>query len=288
MSHPYATPGRLTLKCVKTHVYHKASSFSYQNSKIEISSYKTSAACALTDGSRAILHKKNGPDPEFEEGASYILRKSIISKRYGRLYLLLERKYKFRTAPINIPEEAERAAKDALCPPSALVTGEEEDIFSKNGYLSLQGKVEKLHKPRMTRSEIPILDLKLRCGASLLDVSLWRDEALTNLHEEDQVEISHLHASLLPKGNGKFNSSAFTTIKIEEPEIKKEEIEVIGVTEDQGNYTLLTEDDKTYEVPASFYSGNFADLIKQLPMRLSITHKNNHVMEINAVENDNE
>lgn len=66
----------------------------------------------------------------------------------------------------------------------------------------------------MTRSEIPILDLKLRCGASLLDVSLWRDEALTNLHEDDQLEISHLHASLDPKGNGKFNSSAYTTIKV--------------------------------------------------------------------------
>lgn len=70
--------------------------------------------------------------------------------------------------------------------------------------------------------------------------------------------------------------------------MKKEEIEVIGVTEHEGNYTLLTVDDDTYEVPASFYSGHFADLIKELPMKLSITHKNKRVMEITALDNNNE
>ncbi len=59
-------------------------------------------------------------------------------------------------------------------------------------------------------SDVPVLDLKLNCGERLLDVSLWRDEALSELH----VHLSHLHATILPSGNGKFQSSNYTTIKV--------------------------------------------------------------------------
>ncbi len=54
-------------------------------------------------------------------------------------------------------------------------------------------------------SDVPVLDLKLKCGERLLDVSLWRDEALSELHEGDDVHLSHLHATILPSGNGKFS-----------------------------------------------------------------------------------
>ncbi len=63
-------------------------------------------------------------------------------------------------------------------------------------------------------SDVPVLDLKLNCGERLLDVSLWRDEALSELHEGDYVHLSHLHATILPSGNGKFQSSNYTTIKV--------------------------------------------------------------------------
>lgn len=42
-----------------------------------------------------------------------------------------------------ITEEAERAAKEVLYPPSPFVTGEEQ-IFTSPGYLSLQGNIEKV------------------------------------------------------------------------------------------------------------------------------------------------
>ncbi len=145
MAHPYSTPQKLTLKCVRTRLLEKACSFVRRGFKIEISTQHTSTICALTDGNRAILHKKNGSYPEFEEGASYILKNCTLSDRHGRLYLLVGRStLKFRTGPLNISEEAERAAVDAIHPPSYSVTGEEEDLFSRSGYLSLQGKVEKV------------------------------------------------------------------------------------------------------------------------------------------------
>ncbi len=51
-------------------------------------------------------------------------------------------KLKFKTMPQDISGEAHNAAKEALCPSSASVTGEEQDIFSRGGYLSLQGQIK--------------------------------------------------------------------------------------------------------------------------------------------------
>ncbi len=134
MAHPYSTPQKLTLKCVRTRLFEKACSFVRRGFKIAISTQHTSTIWALTDGNRAILHKKN-----------FILKNCTLSDRHGRLYLLVGRStLKFRTGPLNISEDAERAAVDAIHPPSYSATGEEEDLFSRSGYLSLQGKVEKV------------------------------------------------------------------------------------------------------------------------------------------------
>lgn len=145
MAHPYSTPLKLTFKCVQTRTNKKAASFVSKGSTIEISNFNTFTVCALTDGSRAILHKKNGPTPEFEAGDFYILKNCTLSNKHGQDYLLLGRtSMKFRTAPLVVTEEAEKAALDALCPPSPFATGEEEDLFVRSGYLSLRGKVEKV------------------------------------------------------------------------------------------------------------------------------------------------
>lgn len=50
---------------------------------------------------------------------------------------------KFKTTPLAITEEAKKAAKEALCPPSPLKTGE-DDIFDNGSYLSLQEQIEKV------------------------------------------------------------------------------------------------------------------------------------------------
>ncbi|CAM4572468.1 unnamed protein product [Leuciscus chuanchicus] len=89
-----------------------------------------------------------------------------------------------------ISEEEEKASKEALCPPSLPVTGEEDDIFSRADYLTLQGRVEKIQVLRMAEvqgSPVPVLDLSIRCGQKLLDVSLWRDEALCELYLGDET-----------------------------------------------------------------------------------------------------
>ncbi|CAM4572875.1 unnamed protein product [Leuciscus chuanchicus] len=78
-------------------------------------------------------------------------------------------------APIMISEEQEKAAKDALCPPSHPVSGEEDNIFSRADYLTLQGQVEKIQVLRMAEvqgSPVPVPDLSIRCGQRLLEVSL--------------------------------------------------------------------------------------------------------------------
>lgn len=110
VENPCSKPQKLAIKCVQTCLNEKAVSFVSKGSKIEIATNNTSSVCALTDGS-----KKNGPTPEFE-GASYILKNCTLSNKHGQHYLLLGRtSMKFRTAPLSVSEEAERAALDALC-----------------------------------------------------------------------------------------------------------------------------------------------------------------------------
>ncbi|XDV25583.1 hypothetical protein PO909_029480 [Leuciscus waleckii] len=63
-------------------------------------------------------------------------------------------------------------------------------------------------------SPVPVLDLSLRCGQKLLDVSLWREEALCELYLGDEVELTHLKVFVWDSGNGKMNSSNYTTVKV--------------------------------------------------------------------------
>ncbi len=45
---------------------------------------------------------------------------------------------------------------------------------------------------RMTmvqEGRVPILDLRLRCGQKVLEVSLWRDEALSELYVGDEYSL---------------------------------------------------------------------------------------------------
>ncbi|ROL41738.1 hypothetical protein DPX16_9329 [Anabarilius grahami] len=120
---------------------------------------------------------------------------------------------------------AEKRAKDLLSPPTVLMTGEEDDLFTRGGFISLKGEIEKvLRMTRVADGEVPIRDLSLRCGQKCFEVSLWRDEALLDLSLGDQVEISHLKATLRPAA--RFNSSTYTTVEKAEAQTVEEEEEV--------------------------------------------------------------
>ncbi|CAM4570275.1 unnamed protein product [Leuciscus chuanchicus] len=109
---------------------------------------------------------------------------------------------KFKTVQQDITEEAENQAYHALCPSSPMMSGEEEDIFSKGGYLSLQGKIMELRGVKMTRTNVPVLDIQLQCGGKVFEVSLWRDEALTDIYVGDEVLITHLRPCIIHNGRG--------------------------------------------------------------------------------------
>ncbi|RXN03128.1 deoxynucleoside triphosphate triphosphohydrolase SAMHD1-like [Labeo rohita] len=74
-------------------------------------------------------------------------------------------------------------------------------------------QVQEARMTKVQEAYVPILDLHLRCGQNVLEVSLWRDEALSDLYVGDDVEITHLKAFLKESGKGKLNSSTYTTIK---------------------------------------------------------------------------
>ncbi len=110
-----------------------------------MSTHKFTTLCALTDGETVYLSVRNGSDPEFDEGQSYVVKNFTLSQKYGRPCLFVNQAtIKFKTTPLAITEEAKRAAKEALYPPSPLKNGDEDDIFSNRSYLSLQGQIEKV------------------------------------------------------------------------------------------------------------------------------------------------
>ncbi|CAM4570267.1 unnamed protein product [Leuciscus chuanchicus] len=240
MATPYSQQAPLKVKCVGSRRSQKALNFTSNNNIIDVGQYKVTTLSALTDGQTWYTSIKNGSDPEFEEGGSYIIKNYTLSKQYGRQCIFLNRSSrKFKTSPLAITEEAERAAKEVLCPPSPFVTGEEQEVFSSTGYLSLQGTIEKVQVARMTRAQYPLLDLSLRSGIKLLEVTLWREEALMDLYVGDKVEVSHQRANIRPNGGGKFDSSNYTTVKIVEREILEAVLTIIGVSEDNDMLILL-------------------------------------------------
>lgn len=145
MATPTSPPAFLRCKCVATRLSQRALTYSMQGRKIEISKLKTESISALTDGTTVYLNKTNGFTPEFEEGVSYVLQKYTLSNAFGQMYLFVGTgTLKFKTVPQTVTEEAETSARQALCPTSQLMNGEEEDIFAKGGYLSLQGHIKEV------------------------------------------------------------------------------------------------------------------------------------------------
>lgn len=145
MATPTFLPEFLRCKCVATRLRQRALTYSMKGRKIEISKLKTESISALTDGITVYLNKKDGFTPEFEEGVSYVLQKYALSNAFGQIYLFVGAgTLKFKTVPQTVTEEAETSARQALCPTSQVMSGEEEDIFAKEGYLSLQGHIKEV------------------------------------------------------------------------------------------------------------------------------------------------
>ncbi|ROJ91842.1 hypothetical protein DPX16_0555 [Anabarilius grahami] len=135
MATPYSHQTPIRVKCVATCKSQRALTVVSNQNKIETGIYKTTTTCSLTDGDSVYITIKNGSDFEFEEGGSYVVKNYTLSQKYSRLCLFITRATrKFRTAPLAVAESAEKAAKEALFPPSQCMTGEEEDIFSNTRY----------------------------------------------------------------------------------------------------------------------------------------------------------
>ncbi|XDV21813.1 hypothetical protein PO909_026833 [Leuciscus waleckii] len=215
-SSPYSRPAPIRITCVDNRTNRRAKTYEVSKNEIKTASVKTTTLSALSDGVRAFIAPVDGEIPLFEPGRAYIVKNYSLSLKFGRECIFLNpNTKKFQTAPFELPEEAERSAKYLLNPATALLSGEEQDIFTRGGFISLKGEIEKLQVPRMTRvaeGEVPIRDLSLRCGQKVFEVSLWRDEALVELSLGDHVEISYLRATLRPAA--KLNSSSYSAVEV--------------------------------------------------------------------------
>ncbi|RXN15291.1 putative C-mannosyltransferase DPY19L3 isoform X1 [Labeo rohita] len=277
---PYSRPAPTRITCVDNRTNRRAKSYEVSKNEIKIASYKTTTISALSDGVRAFIAPVDGEIALFETGRAYIIKNYTLSHKFGRECIFLNpNSKKFQTASFELPEEAERSAKYLLNPPTALLSGEEQDLFTRGGFISLKGEIEKLQVPRMTRvgdGEVPIRDLSLRCGQVVVEVSLWRDEALVELSLGDHIEISCLRARLKP--SPKLNSSSYSAVEKTVAEPVEVELTFIGVLEGDGGATVLLSDAyEEYTVLAAPALDIAAD---DLPIKLTLTHRNKTVQSI--------
>lgn len=63
--------------------------------------------------------------------------------------------------------------------------------------------------------DVPKRDLILRCGQRFIEVSLWQDEALAELHMGAEIVLTHLRATIKYNGTAKFNSSRFSSVEVQ-------------------------------------------------------------------------
>lgn len=98
---------------------------------------------ALSTGGQVYVTQSSSDRAAFEEGVTYYIKNYTVSSRYGQERLFMgPNTTTYKTAPLTLSFDAEKMAKDALVPPSVSVTGEEQDLFSRGGHLTLEGTVE--------------------------------------------------------------------------------------------------------------------------------------------------
>ncbi|ROI15866.1 hypothetical protein DPX16_0246 [Anabarilius grahami] len=142
---PYSRPGPIRRRCVANRTPCKAATFKSKEGKIKSMSFTIKTTSALSDRTNIYLSSTFGDELNLEEGATYYLKNVTVSNKYGRQNIHFGKSSsKFRTAPIELAAKVEKAAREALCPQSQKVTGNEGDIFSRGDYLSLQGRVLKV------------------------------------------------------------------------------------------------------------------------------------------------
>ncbi len=146
-SSPYNRPAPTRLFCVANRTNRRAKTYEVSKNKINIASFKTTSISALTNGERALIAPVDGNTPQFEPGVAYIVKKYTLSTKFGRECIFWgPGSKKCKTAPFELPKEAEKRAKDLLNPPTVLMTGEEEDLFTRGGHISLKGEIERVSK----------------------------------------------------------------------------------------------------------------------------------------------
>ncbi|KAI2643007.1 Protein translocase subunit SecA [Labeo rohita] len=185
MASPYSRPSPIRVKCVLNRRNAKTLNFKLENGEIRPGNQEVTYLSALSTGGQVYVTQSSSDSAAFEEGVTYGQERLFMGPN----------KTTYKTAPLTLTFDAEKMAKDALIPPSVSVTGDERDLFSRGGFSTLEGTVEHMQVPRMTTvrdTEVPILDLGIKSGSSILEVSLWRDQALTKLQINDKINICHL------------------------------------------------------------------------------------------------
>nr|XP_055072220.1 uncharacterized protein LOC129452408 [Misgurnus anguillicaudatus]XP_055072221.1 uncharacterized protein LOC129452408 [Misgurnus anguillicaudatus]XP_055072222.1 uncharacterized protein LOC129452408 [Misgurnus anguillicaudatus] len=284
---PYECSPPLMCRCIMNNTTSKAASFIMEGDEIKIQSRIIKTVSVLSDGESIYLAHTEGENPIFEQGETYVLKKHTVSMKYETKCIFLgPSSKKYLAPPMELSEDIKQKAHQALTKPSTPMTGKEKDLTSRGGYITLKGKVEKLQVARMItvkEGRVPVLDVSLRCEEILLEITLWRDVALTELHLEDEVEFSHLRVVVRQNGHFKFNSSSFTCVKVSDP-FKEEEVEIIAVTPEEDGLHLLTSDYEDYVLPKELYGGTCSDFLKRLPMEIKIVHSKGKIIQMHNPE----
>nr|XP_055062743.1 uncharacterized protein LOC129445797 [Misgurnus anguillicaudatus] len=284
----HSRPAPVQLLCVDNQTNRRAASYEVTGNKIEVASYKTTTSSVLTNGHVTFTVHKNDNVPAFQEGLTYIVKNYGTYTRFGLECMSIEPTTKiFRSAPLEVSEEIQRRAKHILNPPSPEMTGDEADLFTGSPYVSLRGHIENMFSYRMIHrndGDVPIRDLILRCGESFIEVSLWQDEALAELHMGAEIVVTHLRATIKLNGKAKFNSSRFSSVEVPDHPRTREWFTIIGFLENEDDLVLLVENYDVYSMSADLFPGTSSDFLEKLPLNVEVEQANYRVYSIQYLD----
>lgn len=71
-----------------------------------------------------------------------------------------------------------------------------------------------------------------------------------------------------------------------ERKVVTEYMDIIGVSEENGNLTLLCSNFEEFSIPEKLYNVRVVDLIAKLPTKVKIQHTHNRVLDVEFAESE--
>ncbi|XP_042264214.1 uncharacterized protein LOC121895268 [Thunnus maccoyii] len=196
---PYCKPPPIHMCVLKLEDQPRVVAWDFQDNKARAATIKNNKVAVISNGqsvTKVTLFEEFGT--RFQEGRSYILRGRSLRGQSPPFFLSIGRCCQiFRTSDLAASEQLRTESVEALLHPSSPPT-HLRDCRDAKGLMTIEGQVVEisaLSQVRPGRDLVPLRRITLEQDTVRINLSLWREAAVTDLNIGDHVKFSHVKAS---------------------------------------------------------------------------------------------